>query len=128
MFGKPVEAIVRCAAERGCTKIVMGTKGRSLIADLVVRSVARRVVRLAHVPVTLIKESSCAAHSLNARPARPQNEMVQAGARSSGVSPHRDDDALRSPTSHTGRRRRWPESHPIADFLARTPNPRAETR
>jgi hypothetical protein len=41
---------------RACTKIIMGTKGRSLIANLLARSVASRVVRLAHVPVTLVKD------------------------------------------------------------------------
>lgn len=58
VFGEPADAIVRYAEERGCTKIVMGTKGRSLIANLLARSVSARVVRRAHVPVTLIKERS----------------------------------------------------------------------
>lgn len=58
VFGSTVKAIVRCAAERRCTKIVISTKGRSLLGNLVARSVANRVVRRAHVPVTLIEESS----------------------------------------------------------------------
>lgn len=58
VFGSPAKAILRCAAEQRCTKIVMGTKGRSLLGNLVARSVANRVVRRARVPVTLIKETS----------------------------------------------------------------------
>lgn len=77
VFGKPVDAIVRYAAERGCTKIVMGTKGRSLIANLLARSVASRVVRRAHVPVTLIKERP--RQSLSALPGR-LDEMALTGA------------------------------------------------
>jgi nucleotide-binding universal stress UspA family protein len=77
VFGKPVDAIVRYAAERGCTKIVMGTRGRSLIANLLARSVASRVVRRAHLPVTLVKERP--RHSLRALPAR-SNEVALAGA------------------------------------------------
>ena len=56
VFGEPVDAIVRYAAERGCTKIVMGTKNRNMITTLLARSVVSRVVRRAHVPVTLVKE------------------------------------------------------------------------
>lgn len=76
VFGKPVEAIVRYAAERGCTKIVMGTKGRSLLANLLTRSVASRVVRRAHIPVTLVKERP--PHSLRTLSAR-LDEMAPAG-------------------------------------------------
>lgn len=56
VFGSPARAIVRCAVDQKCTKIVMGTKGRSLLGNLISRSVSNRVVRFAHVPVTLIKE------------------------------------------------------------------------
>ena len=56
VFGSPASAIVRCALDRKCTKIVMGTQGRSLLGNLISRSVSNRVVRLAHIPVTLIKE------------------------------------------------------------------------
>jgi nucleotide-binding universal stress UspA family protein len=70
IFGKPAEAIARCAVERRCTKIVMGTKGRSLIANLVARSVASRVVRRAHVPVTLVKDAPRADQPLAARSVR----------------------------------------------------------
>jgi nucleotide-binding universal stress UspA family protein len=62
VFGDPVKAIARCAAVSACTKIIMGTKGRSMIANLVARSVTSRVVRLAHVPVTLVKGAPRADH------------------------------------------------------------------
>lgn len=55
VFGSPARAIVRCAADQKCTKIVMGTQGRSLLGNLISRSVSNRVVRFAHIPVTLIK-------------------------------------------------------------------------
>jgi nucleotide-binding universal stress UspA family protein len=58
VFGSPARAIVRCAVNQKCTKIVMATKGRSLLGNLISRSVSNRVVRFAHVPVTLIKERS----------------------------------------------------------------------
>jgi K+-sensing histidine kinase KdpD len=55
VFGAPAEAIVRNAAERGCTKIVMGSRRAGTIANIVGRSVSGRVVRLSHVPVTIVK-------------------------------------------------------------------------
>jgi nucleotide-binding universal stress UspA family protein len=54
-FGAPVDEIVRCATSSGCSKIVMATRGRGLVSQLLGRSVARRVTRLAPVPVTLVK-------------------------------------------------------------------------
>ncbi len=77
VFGKPADAIVRYAAQRGCTKIVMGTKGRSLLANLLARSVAGQVVRRAHVPVTLVKEHP--RRSLSASPGE-LNGLAPAGA------------------------------------------------
>jgi nucleotide-binding universal stress UspA family protein len=55
VFGSPAQEIIRCAVERSCTKIVMGTRGMGLVGNLLARSVAARVVNLARVPVTLIK-------------------------------------------------------------------------
>jgi nucleotide-binding universal stress UspA family protein len=55
VFGGPAEAIVRSAAERGCSKIVMCSRRTSLIAHIAGRSVSGRVIRLAHVPVTVVK-------------------------------------------------------------------------
>ena len=87
VLGSPVKAIVDCAAERRCTKIVMGTKGRSLLGNLVARSVASRVVRIAHVPVTLIKERA-AAQIGGIRTAPPGDAHV--GGRASDRYPRRD--------------------------------------
>jgi nucleotide-binding universal stress UspA family protein len=64
VLGEPAEAIVRHAAELGCTSIVMGTRGMSAIGTLLLASVATRVVNLTDIPLTLIKrprETSVAA-------------------------------------------------------------------
>lgn len=53
--GAPAEEVVRRANELGCDQIVMGTRGMSAIAGLLMGSVATRVVHLAHCPVTLVK-------------------------------------------------------------------------
>jgi nucleotide-binding universal stress UspA family protein len=55
VFGATAEAIVRGAAERGSTKIVMGSRSTDTIGHIVRRSVSSRVVRLAHIPVTIVK-------------------------------------------------------------------------
>ena len=55
VFGAPAEAIVRTAAERRCGKIVLGARGVGVIANIAGRSVSGRVVRLSHVPVTIVK-------------------------------------------------------------------------
>jgi len=55
VFGAVPEAIVRSAAERGCSKIVMGSRRTGLLAGIAGRSVSSRVVRLSHVPVTVTK-------------------------------------------------------------------------
>jgi nucleotide-binding universal stress UspA family protein len=47
--------IVRCAKAKGCDGIVMGTRGMGAIGNLVVGSVATKIVHLAEVPVTLVK-------------------------------------------------------------------------
>lgn len=54
-FGEPAETIVRAAREKGCTNIVMGTRGLGEIASLVLGSVAMKVVHLTDLPVTLVK-------------------------------------------------------------------------
>jgi nucleotide-binding universal stress UspA family protein len=53
--GDPGETIARRAAEIGCDWIVMGTHGRGRLANVVMGSVAQRVVHLSEVPVTLIR-------------------------------------------------------------------------
>ena len=52
----PVAAtIAEHAAREGCDGIVMGTRGMSPIEDLVVGSIAAKVVQLTRLPVTLVK-------------------------------------------------------------------------
>jgi nucleotide-binding universal stress UspA family protein len=51
-LGSPAETIDRVAREVGAYQIVMGTRG---LGNLFLGSVATKVVRLAQVPVTLVK-------------------------------------------------------------------------
>ncbi len=51
--GDPAEAIVRCARERGCDLIVMGTRGLGAVAGLALGSVASRVLQRVEIPVVL---------------------------------------------------------------------------
>lgn len=53
--GEPAEVITRYARENGCDEIVIGTRGLSGIASLLVGSVATKVIHLAEVPVLLVK-------------------------------------------------------------------------
>jgi len=53
--GEVAPTIVRLAQELACDQIVMGTRGRSALGDLVLGSVAVKVLHLAKVPVTLVK-------------------------------------------------------------------------
>jgi nucleotide-binding universal stress UspA family protein len=48
-------SIVERAHELGCTHIVMGTRGMSLLGNLVLGSVATKVIHAARCPVTLVK-------------------------------------------------------------------------
>ncbi len=54
-IGPIAETIVRLAREVGAEQIVMGTRGFGAIGRLVHGSIAGEVVRLAEVPVTLVK-------------------------------------------------------------------------
>jgi nucleotide-binding universal stress UspA family protein len=54
-IGSPAETIDRVAREIGAHQIVMGTRGLGSLGDLFLGSVAAKVVRLAQVPVTLVK-------------------------------------------------------------------------
>ena len=56
VVGETAETIARYAAEKGCTSIVMGTRGMSAIGTFVLGSVATKVVNLTDIPVTLIKQ------------------------------------------------------------------------
>ncbi len=54
-IGHPAAEIAGCAHELGCDAIVMGTRGLGRVANLVLGSVAHKVVHLADVPVTLVR-------------------------------------------------------------------------
>ena len=53
--GEEAEIICRYAKEKGCDQIYMGTRGLGTISNLVVGSVASKVVHLSTVPVLLVK-------------------------------------------------------------------------
>ncbi len=53
--GRPAPEIVACAKEGRFDLIVMGAKGRGAIADLLIGSVAQRVLTTARQPVVLVK-------------------------------------------------------------------------
>jgi nucleotide-binding universal stress UspA family protein len=53
--GHPAEQIATRANELECSQIVMGTRGLSALASLVLGSVATRVIHAARCPVTLVK-------------------------------------------------------------------------
>lgn len=52
--GSAPREILRIARESGASMIVMGSHGRTGLAHLLLGSVAERVVRGAHVPVTVV--------------------------------------------------------------------------
>ena len=53
--GDPAGTIVAFAADTGADEIVMGTRGLGGLAGLLLGSVATEVIRLAKIPVTLVK-------------------------------------------------------------------------
>jgi nucleotide-binding universal stress UspA family protein len=53
--GQVAQSIAKAAADADCELIVLGSKGRSAIQDLLIGSVAQRVASLSDVPVTLVK-------------------------------------------------------------------------
>jgi nucleotide-binding universal stress UspA family protein len=53
--GQIAQSIAKAAADGGCDLIVLGSKGRSAIKDLLIGSVAQRVAALSEVPVTLVR-------------------------------------------------------------------------
>jgi len=55
VLGDPAGCIAAYATETRCDEIIMGTRGMGAVGNLVLGSVARKVVHLAAVPVTLVK-------------------------------------------------------------------------
>jgi nucleotide-binding universal stress UspA family protein len=53
--GQIAPTIAKAASDAGCDLIVLGSKGRSALKDLLIGSVAQRVASLAEMPVTLVK-------------------------------------------------------------------------
>jgi nucleotide-binding universal stress UspA family protein len=54
-IGSPAETIDRIAREVRANQIIMGTRGLGSLGNLLLGSVAARVVKLSQVPVTLVK-------------------------------------------------------------------------
>ena len=54
-IGRVAETIVRFAKRRHCDSIIMGTRGMTSLANLLLGSVATKVIHLSRVPVTLVK-------------------------------------------------------------------------
>ena len=55
LVGPVGEVIAKRADELGCDGIVMGSRGMGAMGNLVLGSVATKVIHYAHVPVTLVK-------------------------------------------------------------------------
>ena len=53
--GDPAQVIVQYAEDKQCEQIVMGTRGLGTVSNLVLGSVATKVIHLAKVPVLLVK-------------------------------------------------------------------------
>lgn len=55
LIGPVAQSIVRRAEELGCDGIVMGTRGMNAIGNLMMGSIATKVVHLSSCPVTLVR-------------------------------------------------------------------------
>lgn len=53
--GHPADTIVKYADENGCSLIVVGHKGRSRLGGLLLGSVARHIISLAHCSVVVVR-------------------------------------------------------------------------
>jgi nucleotide-binding universal stress UspA family protein len=53
--GSEADVICQYAKEKGCDQIVMGTRGLGSVSNLVLGSVATKVIHLSPVPVLLVK-------------------------------------------------------------------------
>lgn len=54
--GDAAEVILQFAREKQCTQIILGTHGMGSVSGILLGSVARKVVHLSALPVTLIRE------------------------------------------------------------------------
>ena len=55
LIGDVPKVLANYAEENGCDGIVMGTRGMGAIGNLVLGSIATKVIHLTKVPVTLVK-------------------------------------------------------------------------
>ena len=55
MYGEAGETIADAARALKCRMVVMGTRGQGAVGNLLLGSVATKVIHLAKVPVTLVK-------------------------------------------------------------------------
>jgi nucleotide-binding universal stress UspA family protein len=53
--GEEAEVIVGYAEEKGCDQILMGTRGLGSVSNLILGSVATKVIHLSPVPMLLVK-------------------------------------------------------------------------
>ena len=53
--GEAAEVICQYAKEKGCDQVFMGTRGLGSVSNLVLGSVANKVIHLSPVPVLLVK-------------------------------------------------------------------------
>ncbi len=54
-IGHPADTIVKYANEKGCSLIVVGHRGRSKLGGLLIGSVARHIITLAHCSVVVVR-------------------------------------------------------------------------
>ena len=55
LIGNVAEAVARYAQEIGADKIIMGTRGLTPLANLMLGSIATKVIHLTEIPVTLVR-------------------------------------------------------------------------
>ncbi|HUH92742.1 MAG TPA: universal stress protein [Casimicrobiaceae bacterium] len=55
VYGDIAASIVRASRRLRCEAIIMGTRGRGAIGDLLLGSIATKVTHLSRLPVTLVK-------------------------------------------------------------------------
>lgn len=53
--GNPVKEILRQVKDRNCDLIVMGSRGHSTLADVMMGSITKRVLRRSQVPVLVVR-------------------------------------------------------------------------